>query len=140
MLMRHPGSGLGRQAVIATEAAILLPFLAFMLLVAVDFCRIFCATQTLCNCAHTGALYASATAQIPSSQDSVQAAKQAALAEGVTLSPPLPPDNVAVSFDSQTATVTVQYEFQMLTPYLSSSSKVVLTRQETMALAPRPGN
>jgi Flp pilus assembly protein TadG len=140
MPMRHLRNGFGRRGVIATEAAILLPFLSLMLIIAIDYCRIFCATQTLRNCAHTGALYASATAQIPSSQDSGQAAKLAAVAEGAALSPPLPADNVSVSFDQQSATVTVQYEYQMLTPYLSSSGKVVLTRQETMALAPRPGN
>lgn len=147
MVMRHYfwtrsfGNGRPRRrGVAATEMAILLPFLTFMVVVAVDYCRIFCATQTLRNCAYAGALYASNLVQIPSSQGTVQAATQAALAEGTSLSPPLASDNVTVSSDGQTATVTVQYQFRLLTPYLNSSGLVVLTRQQTMALAPKPGS
>jgi Flp pilus assembly protein TadG len=135
-----PSARLKRPGVAAAELAILLPFLSFLLVVAVDYCRIFYYTQTLHNCAYSGALYASGTAQTSSTVTSTAAATQAAVAEGTTMNPPLQPKNVAVSFNQQTTTVTVQYEYQMLTPFLGDGGKVTITRQVTMGLAPTGGN
>jgi Flp pilus assembly protein TadG len=128
-----------RRGVAATEMAIVLPFLCFMLVVAVDYCRIFYFTQTVQNSAYSGALYASGTVQVSSTVAKTDAAKQAAVSEGTTLTPPLRLEDVAVSFDAQNATVTVQYEYQMLTPYFGNS-RVSLARSVTMGLAPIPGN
>src|SRR5437867_2520346 len=52
MICRHR-----RRAVAAVELAIVLPFLAFMFCVAVDFCRIFYYTQIVTTGARNGALY-----------------------------------------------------------------------------------
>jgi Flp pilus assembly protein TadG len=48
-----------RRAVAAVELALVMPFLAFMFIVAVDFCRIFYYTQTVTTAARNGALYLS---------------------------------------------------------------------------------
>jgi Flp pilus assembly protein TadG len=129
-----------RRGVVAAEMAILLPFLGFMFLVAIDYCRIFYTTQTLWNCAQSAALYASGTAKASSAIETEQAARQAALLDAVDLNPPLLPENVTVVLDKTTATVTVQYEFPLLTLLLGSNSSVVLQRTVTMALAPLPGS
>jgi Flp pilus assembly protein TadG len=129
-----------RRGAAATEMAILLPFLGFLFLVAVDYCRVFYATQTLWNCAQTAAIYASGTAKTRSSVGLVQAAKQAALADAVNLSPPLQAENVTVVLDKQTATVTVQYDFPLLTLLLGDNKNVVLERTVVIGLAPMPGD
>ena len=69
-----------------------------------------------------------------------QAAKQAALADAVDLNPPLQPENVTVVLDKTTATVTVQYEFPLLTLLLGTNSNVVLQRTVTMGMTPLPGD
>jgi Flp pilus assembly protein TadG len=130
----------GRRGVAAAEMAIVLPFLSFILVVAVDYCRIFYYTQTLHNCAYVGALYASGTAQTSSALGSTAAATQAAVADGTTLTPPLQARNVTVTSQKQTTTVTVQYDYQMLTPLLGDGGKVTIARQVTMGLAPTAGS
>jgi Flp pilus assembly protein TadG len=130
-----------RTGAAAVELAILLPFLGLMFAAAVDFARIYFATQTLENCAYSGALYASGTAWTSSSSGGVvPAAKNAACADGTTLSPALQPESVTVSLDSSTATVTVDYDFPLLTPVLNPSLSVHLKRTVTLNLAPVPGS
>jgi Flp pilus assembly protein TadG len=51
----HPRRG----AIAAVELALVLPFLMFMFVVAVDFCRVFYFSQVVTTCARNGALYAS---------------------------------------------------------------------------------
>ena len=48
-----------RRGVAAIELAVLLPMLAVLLVIAVDWARIFYFAVTIENCAHNGALYAS---------------------------------------------------------------------------------
>ena len=95
-----------RSAVAAAELAILLPFLLLMFGVALDFCRVFYASQTIQNCAYAGALYASGQASPRPSLGSASAAAQdAALAEGVSLNPPLTAANITTTTASGTAIV-----------------------------------
>jgi Flp pilus assembly protein TadG len=123
------------------ELAILLPFLGLMFGAAVDYARIYYATQTLETCAYSGALYASGTAWTPNSSGGVvPAAKNAACADGTSLSPVLQPENVTVTLSSASATVTVDYDFPLLTPVLNPSLSVHLRRTVTLNLAPVPGN
>ena len=49
----------GRDGVAAVELAVLLPFLAFMFVIAVDWGRIFYYSIAVANCARNGALYMS---------------------------------------------------------------------------------
>jgi len=49
----------------ATEMALVLPFVVFAILVIVDFCRLYHVTQTLSASAHVGAYHASGAGQPP---------------------------------------------------------------------------
>ena len=46
---------------------------------------------------------------------------------------------MVVVLDKLTATVTVQYEFPLLTPLWGDNGNVVLKRTVIMGMAPRPG-
>ena len=48
-----------RRGGAAAELALLLPVLSFILIVAIDFCRLFYAYNVITNCARNGALWAS---------------------------------------------------------------------------------
>jgi Flp pilus assembly protein TadG len=120
----------------ATELALVLPFLAVMCAVAVDYCRIFFLTQTVQNCAWVGAMYASGTSTNPNAASPTAAAQQAAVAEASTLNPALDPNNVTVSFQGNQAIVNVQYSFQALTPLMGEGGTVVISRTVTMGMAP----
>jgi Flp pilus assembly protein TadG len=141
MLMQRPRGTVRqcRHASAVVEMALVVPFIAFMFIVAVDYCRVFYCTQVLQNCAYVGSLYASGTVRADSATGRAAAAQQAALAEGACLSPPLQQENVAVSFSGNTTTVTVQYEFQTLTSLLGDSGKLLVTRTITAQVAPAPG-
>ena len=130
-----------RQGAAAVELAIVLPFVALMFVAAVDFCRVYYAAQTVENCARSGALYASGAARRNTSTTTPEdAAKQAAVAEGASLDPPLQTQDVDVTIDSTTATVTVTYRFSMFTSYPGLPGVSVVRRSVTMALAPKaPG-
>jgi Flp pilus assembly protein TadG len=129
-----------RRGAAALELAILLPFLGLMFTAALDFARVFHVTQTLQSAAQTGALVASGTACTPPSSGSVtDAATRAACADGTSLTPPLQSGGVTVSFDDTSATVTVDYDFELLTPVLGSSQTVHLRRTVTLRRAPVPG-
>jgi Flp pilus assembly protein TadG len=129
-----------RRGAAAAEMALILPFIGLMFVVAVDYCRIYYATQTIWNCAQSAAAYASGTARSPSATGNILAAQQAAVADGVTLNPPLQLDNVTVVIGQQTATVTIQYPFSMLTLVLGNDSTVVIERTVTVSLFPVPGS
>jgi hypothetical protein len=120
---------------------VLVPFLALMFTTAIDFGRIYHVTQALEHCAFSGALYASGTVQTTSAVGPVQAASNAACASGASLDPPLQPQNVTVSVPGTgTATVTVIYDFPLVTPLLGPGQTVRLQRSVTLNVAPRPGS
>ncbi len=129
-----------RRGVATCELAIFLPFLALMFVVAVDYCRVFYCTQTVQGCAQAAALYASGTAVPAAGVSAADAAKQAAVADGVSLNPPLQTDNVAVTVADGTATVTVTYVFQTITSYPGVGGPVTITRTVKMAVAPTVGS
>jgi Flp pilus assembly protein TadG len=125
--------------VAATELAIWLPFLALMFAVAVDFCRIYFTTQTVQNCAYAGALYASGVSSCDAATTPSDAAAQAALAEGASLSPALQTSNVTTAAAGSSVTVTVTYDFTLLTRLPGLGQTVTITRTVTMASVPAPG-
>ena len=106
-----------RHGAAAVEMAVLLPFLSLMFIGVLDFCRIFYYAQTLQNAARCGALYASGTVAAPPGTSSQDAAVQAALAEAVSLDPPLRAQDVAVTASGTNVTVSVTYQWQAVTPY-----------------------
>jgi Flp pilus assembly protein TadG len=130
-----------RRGIAAAELAILLPFLALMFIAAVDFCRVYYCTQTVQDCARSAAFYASGTSRRdPSTTTLEQAAKDAAIAGGQSLSPPLANSDVAVTIDNASATVTITYSFPLFTNYFVVPNPIVIRRTVTMANALRsPG-
>lgn len=125
-----------RRGAAAVELAIVVPFLAFMFAVVVDYCRIFYAFQIVNNAARCGAMYASGMAPSAMGMTPAQAAQQAALTEAVSLNPPLQTTNVTVTITSTTATVTVNYPFQTVCPYLGLPSPIGLSSTVTMPMSP----
>jgi Flp pilus assembly protein TadG len=127
-----------RRGAAAAELAILLPFIALLFGVTLDFCRIFHASQTIQNCAYAGALYASESAEArPEFSDAEEAARDAAVAEGASLSPPLKGANVATTYDGTgNTTVTVRYDFALITPFMGIGRKITIMRSVTMNVVP----
>ena len=129
-----------RRGAAAVELAVLLPFIGLMFAAALDFARVFATTQALENAAYAGALYASGTAWAPGAPTgSADAAKKAAVAEGPALSPALQAGNVTVTVAGGNATVSVDYDFPLITAVLGQST-VHLKRTVTLKVAPRPGD
>ncbi len=122
-----------RRGGAAAELVVVAPPLFFVLIVAIDFCRLFFDYTIITNAARNGALYAIAPTQSP--YNSVQ---DAALADASNLNPAptvLPPTYGTDGQGNQTVSVTVQYQFNMISTYLGFSN-VNLSRQVTMRMAP----
>jgi Flp pilus assembly protein TadG len=119
--------------------AIVLPFVALLFTVAVDFCRVFHCTQTVQGCAQTAALYASGTALPPPNTSAEDAARQAASADGAVLEPPLKADDVAITGDGTTVTVTVTYQFSTFLPYPGLPQPLTVVRTAQLPVAPKVG-
>jgi Flp pilus assembly protein TadG len=137
--MKRPRSA--RRGAAAVELAILLPFLALAASAALDFGRVFHATQVLDTAASTGAQYASGTAWVPlSTTTPSDAARAAAVAEGASLNPPLAANDVDVTVAGNVATVAVSHDFPLLTGVLFPSRSVHLRRTAVVRIAPRPGD
>jgi Flp pilus assembly protein TadG len=140
--MRIPGNwstGERRRGAAAAEMALLLPFLAFLFCVAVDYCRSFQAAQIIDSAARSAALYASGAAAVDPSTSAADAATQAAVTEGAALNPPLQSSGVAVSTGGGVATVTVTYSFELFTSYTGVADALTIQRTVTMPLAPQAG-
>jgi Flp pilus assembly protein TadG len=127
-----------RRGAAMVEFGLMLPVLAFALVAAVDFARVFYHDQTIINCARNGAAYASDPAS--PLRNTYADFKQAALADAQGLDPAL----TASDITSTTGTggdgnpfvaVTVKYEFPTITSYLGFS-KVDLSKTVTMRMVP----
>ncbi len=125
---RSSNRGGCRRGAAAAELALLAPLLLFVLIVAIDFCRLFFAYTIITNAARNGALYAIAPTQSP--YNNVTAA---ALADASDLNPA--PTVLPPTYGNATVSVTVQYQFNMISSYLGFSN-VNLSRQVTMRMAP----
>jgi Flp pilus assembly protein TadG len=147
-----------RKGAQVAELAILLPFLAFMFVIVIDWARIFYYSITVTNCARNGALYMarqqSAKTTTPPYTDSglvnlyvasVSPVTDAATADAPNLSP-VP--TVTTSTGSDTygpyVEVTVSYTFQSVTgfsvPPFSVPSSTNLTRTCRMYVPPETPN
>jgi Flp pilus assembly protein TadG len=126
-----------RPGTAAVELAVLLPLLAFMFVIAVDWARILYFSQVVENCARQGALYASdPKAPANNLYASVQAA---ALADASNLSP-LPTVTSATGSDAagnSYVTVTVTWTFRTITNFPGVPNLTNLTRTVQMRLAPQ---
>jgi Flp pilus assembly protein TadG len=129
-----------RHGVAATELALWLPFLSLMFVIAIDYCRVFYSSQTIQNCACAGAMYAANVAWVDTEKaTSAEAAVKAALAEGVSLNPPLQASNITVTTAGSQAKVTVTYEFPFVVNWPGRGPTLTITRSVTMAIVPAPG-
>ena len=143
-----------RRGAAAAELALVAPFLAFILLIAIDFCRLFFAYTTITNCARNGALWASDplsnnTPGIPS-QSPYATLQAAVLADANNLNPSLSSEITAGTgsitqttgtdgHGNATVVVTVQYQFKLITSYLGFNT-ANLSKQVTMRVAPAVPN
>ncbi len=127
-----------RRGVAAVEFALILPLLAFLFVIAVDWARIFYYSVTVTNCARNGAAYLCDPVAAPYSPYSSYTA--AALADS-NLSP-APTVSSASGMDGSGAyvEVTVSYPFQTLTNFPGVPSATNVTRTVRMSTAPRLPN
>jgi Flp pilus assembly protein TadG len=136
-----------RPGVAAVELALLLPFLAFMFVIAIDWARIFYYSIAVENCARNGALYMSAqgsaktitapytdSAYVNLYVNSKSPVTDAALADAPDLSPtPTVASNNGTDSNGAYVEVTVSYPFQTMSGFsvlnfaMPSSSQVTRT-------------
>ncbi len=141
MLIRRlsgAGAGAPRRAVTAVELAALLPFLTFLFVVTVDFCRIFYFTLAVENCARNGALWAcDSFAQGESPYDSVTDAARADFVQGLagelTVSDPAP---VVADKTINYVEVTCTYEFNTITNYPGVGGPWTISRKARARVVP----
>jgi Flp pilus assembly protein TadG len=115
--------------------AVLLPFLALMFVIAVDFARVFYYSLTIENAARNGALYASDP--IAAAQSPYTSLQQAVLADTSNLSPP-PSVSSSSGIDgagNAYVTVTVSWQFSTITSYPGIPSPLPLSRTVQMRVA-----
>jgi Flp pilus assembly protein TadG len=82
--MEHRRSG-ARAGSAAVELSMVLPFLAFLFVIATDFGRVFFYSQIIENCARKGAIYCADS--VAAAQSPYTNLQQAALADASSLSP-----------------------------------------------------
>lgn len=123
-----------RRGVAAVELAVLLPFLLFVFVVSLDYCRIFYYSVAVSNCARNGAAYGSADKTRARDTVGIQAAAQA---DGrFNLDPQLltvtPTTNDAASY----VQVTVDYPFTPITRFPGIPLETNLSRTVRMDVVP----
>lgn len=123
-----------RRAAAAAELALVLPLLALLFVGVVDYCRVYYVSQALMNAARSSALHASGNATDLVTAE--QAARSAALAEAVSLEPPLRETDVTVAVTATQATATVRYTFRPLTQFPALPGRIDMEFTVTMPLAP----
>jgi Flp pilus assembly protein TadG len=130
---RRPGAA-------SVELALVLPILALLFLIAVDFARLYYHYTIVTNCARNGALYASDPAASPESPYATL--QDAALADASDLSPQ-PTVTSTSSTDSSSnpyVEVTVVYPFTTISSYPGLPNPINLSRTVRMRVAPAAPN
>jgi Flp pilus assembly protein TadG len=125
-----------RRAVAAVELALVAPFLVFMFLVAVDFCRVFYFSQAVTTGLRNGALYLSDpngpdVSHYTSLLAAVQGDADPSFASQLSASTTTGTDSVGDYTD-----LTVTYPFNTITGYPGFPQPLTLTRTARMRAAP----
>jgi Flp pilus assembly protein TadG len=132
-LLRQPAES--RRGAAVVELAVLLPLLAFLFIISVDFARVYYYSITVTNCARAGAMYASdPTTAGESPYANVTAA---ALSDATNLSP-APTVTSTTGTDSSGrgyAEVTVKYTFNTITGFPGVPNQVELVRTVRMNIS-----
>jgi Flp pilus assembly protein TadG len=132
---RSPGRA-PRRGAATVELALLLPFLVFMFVVAIDYCRVFYLTQIVNNCARNGAVYL--TDPVGASQSPYANVTAAAVADApVNLQTQMTVTTTTSTDSTGTYTaVTVTCPFTTLTGYPGLPSQVTISRTCVARIAP----
>jgi Flp pilus assembly protein TadG len=148
MLSRTPGHvRKDRRGVAAVELALLLPFLAFLFVIALDYARAFYYAIALESCARNGAYYASNSVSL----FQYSSVNDAILQDAGDLNPPPDPNkDITVLYSATpggpyTSTtpipngyvqVTVNYQFTSVTNFPGLPATVDMTRSVEMQMCP----
>jgi Flp pilus assembly protein TadG len=125
-----------RTGAATVELAVLLPLLVFLFVITIDWARVFYYSLTLSNAARQGAMYMCdpiATPWFP-----YASAEQAALADCTNLSP-APTVTTSTGTDgagNPFVSVTVNWQFPLVTSYPGISNNLNLSRTCQMRVAP----
>jgi len=131
--MRLPTTS--RRGVATVELAILLPFLSFILLVTIDFARVYYQAVVLEDSVRSGALYGG---QDPTHAADTTGIQNAVLANATDLKP-APSVSSTTGTDSagdQYVEVTATWTFKTVTNFPGIPNPTVLTRVVRMRVAP----
>lgn len=131
-----------RSASSAVELALLLPLLVFLLLVTVDFARLYYNYTIVTNCARNGALYGSdPTAATESPYANLQDAAQAdAQNNNLASLPSVSSTNGTDESGNAYVEVTVSYPFTTISSYPGLPNPINLSRTVRMRVAPSAPN
>lgn len=134
--MRIRSRSCARQGVAAVELAVLLPLLAFLFVIGVDFARLFYHLITVTNCARNGAVYAADNA---TNAADTEAIKKAALADAKDLgTDPSVSSRTSTDADGNPCVlVTVSWNFHTLSRFPGVPDTVALSRTVQMRVAPK---
>lgn len=131
----RPGGATRRRGAAMAELAILLPVLCLILVMTIDYSRVFFTLSILSDCARDGALYFANNPSAPAA--SIQAA---ALADADDLKNPAPTvSQSGPTTDSNgytTVQVTVSYTFKTLFSYPGVPTSTTLSRKVVMMVSP----
>src|SRR5262245_3956152 len=140
-----------RCAAATVELAVLLPFLCFLMVIAIDYARVFYFGVTVQNCARNGAYYASNYPNNNYLYNDIygyQSLNDAILRDASNLSPAptytirygLSPDGpftlTAEPSSGGYVQVTVSWQFQSITKFPGVPATVDLSRSAVMKIAP----
>jgi len=133
-MRQRQSRGRARNGTSAVEFAVVLPFLMFMVVVAVDFARVYRQAQVVMSASRNGALYGSDTPAKAADTAGIQAV---ALREAVDLAaPPTVTSVTGTDADGNPyVRVTVSSPFQTITRYPGVSSSMTITRTTQMRVA-----
>lgn len=137
-MLRRPDKQSRRRAAAAIELALLLPVLTLLVVLIVDFARVFNHSIMLTNCARNGALYAAdPTSSEQSHYGNLTAAALADWPSDLTPAPTV--TQLASVTDAQGFTyveVQVSWTFSTVTTYLGTFGTQPLARTVRMRAAP----
>jgi Flp pilus assembly protein TadG len=130
-----------RPAASTVELALLLPFLAFLFVIAVDWSRIFYYSMIVTNSARNGALYACDPVPIAKGTSPYSSVTAAALADASNLSPtPTVTSTSGSDASGSYVEVTVAYTFQTVTNFPGVPTNTNLVRTVRMRVLPTTPN
>ena len=136
MRLRPPHTPARRGAAVV-EMAIVLPLMMFLLLVGIDYCRLFFFSQIVCNCTRNGAVFVSdpyniADSPYASLEEAAKADAGSDIKSQLTVTSKTGSDSLGAYTE-----VTVSYPFSTLTSYPGLPKTVTITRTAQVRIAPR---